>query len=368
MELVEKLSKSFWSEYFWLPHNVTWKDVEPGSKKDVVYNDYRHLLWPIPISVVIIIARYFIERYLIAPVGKYLGVKSIRSKPPAYNKLLEDAYKKSQNLIPELIKVLENQSMLTKRQIERWWRLRKAQDRQTTIVKFCESGWGLIYFSFSFSFGMILVWDKPWLLDTNHLWKDYPHQSISCGMWWLYMIMIGFYLSLMFTQFYDVRRKDFCQMFIHHVVALMLFNFSWICNLHRAALLISIVHDFGDIPLNIAKCLKYANRQKACEIVFGIFVVVWILTRLIIFPRIIYSVVIEFPRIIDTFPIYNIIISLLILLLILHLLWTYAIIQSLIKCIQVGKMDRDVRSSSDDDNYSESTETPKVKLDFQMSP
>jgi sphingoid base N-palmitoyltransferase len=46
----------------WLPPNVTWKDIEPGSREDIVYADYRHLIWPIPISLVIIVIRYVVER------------------------------------------------------------------------------------------------------------------------------------------------------------------------------------------------------------------------------------------------------------------------------------------------------------------
>lgn len=47
----------------WLPPNITWKDIEPGSRDDIVYADYRHLLWPIPISFVIILIRFTVERW-----------------------------------------------------------------------------------------------------------------------------------------------------------------------------------------------------------------------------------------------------------------------------------------------------------------
>lgn len=46
----------------WLPPNITWKDIEPGSRDDIVYADYRHLLWPIPMSFLIIILRLTVER------------------------------------------------------------------------------------------------------------------------------------------------------------------------------------------------------------------------------------------------------------------------------------------------------------------
>lgn len=46
----------------WLPPNTTWKDIEPGSRENVEHADYRHLLWPIPISFVIILLRFTVEK------------------------------------------------------------------------------------------------------------------------------------------------------------------------------------------------------------------------------------------------------------------------------------------------------------------
>lgn len=47
----------------WLPPNITWKDIEPGSSETIEYADHRHLLWPIPISFVIIVIRFTVERW-----------------------------------------------------------------------------------------------------------------------------------------------------------------------------------------------------------------------------------------------------------------------------------------------------------------
>lgn len=72
MELLKKFSNGFWNEDVWLPPNVTWKDIEPGSRDDVTYADYRHLLWPIPMSFIIIALRFVVETYWIMPVDDRL--------------------------------------------------------------------------------------------------------------------------------------------------------------------------------------------------------------------------------------------------------------------------------------------------------
>ena len=70
------------------------------------------------------------------------------------------------------------QSDFTERQIERWWRLRKAQDKPSTLVKFCENSWRCIYYTCSFVYGMIVLSDKSWFWDIKHCWFGYPHQVI----------------------------------------------------------------------------------------------------------------------------------------------------------------------------------------------
>jgi sphingoid base N-palmitoyltransferase len=158
---------------------------------------------------------------------------------------------------------------------------------------------------------------------------------------------MAFYWSLTFSQMYDNKRKDFWQMFVHHVLTLVLIALSFICNLHRVGSLVLFVHDCADIFLEAAKSLKYANLQKACDITFGIFTLTWIVTRLMLYPRIIYSTSIEAPSILPMYPVYYIFNSLLIALLVLHLIWTYMILQIVVQTIRAGQMEGDVRSSSD---------------------
>lgn len=146
---------------------------------------------------------------------------------------------------------LSKQVDLSERQIERWWRLRRAQDKPSTLVKFCENSWRCIYYTYSFVYGIIVLWNKPWLWDVNECWYGYPHQSVENDIWWYYMISMSFYWSLTATQFFDVKRKDFWQMFIHHMVTLLLMALSWVCNLHRVGSLVLVVHDCADIFLEV---------------------------------------------------------------------------------------------------------------------
>lgn len=321
-------------------------------------------------SFVIIVIRLVIERCWLSPVGKSLGIKSTKAKPPVPNKTLENAYNSSPKLNHKTLVSLSKQLDMSERQIERWWRRRRAQDKPTTLTKFCENCWRCIYYSYSFAFGMYVMWDKVWLWDIKECWYNYPHQSIHNDIWWYYMISMAFYWSLTFSQFFDIKRKDFWQMFIHHVLTLVLISLSWICNLHRVGSLVLLVHDCADILLEAAKALKYSGPQKACDATFGVFTILWLVTRLGLYPRIIYSTSMEAPEILPMYPVYYIFNSLLIALLLLHLMWTYMIIQIVIQTIKVGQMDGDVRSSSDEEitDSSENREKPLLNGNAKSSP
>ncbi|XP_063697318.1 ceramide synthase 6 [Culicoides brevitarsis] len=348
MGILNTISETFWSTDVWLPPNTTWADIAPGSRPDVQHTDYRHLVWPLPMAVAMLFIRHCLEKYWFAPVGRSLGIRSTRPKPPPLCAPLDAAYNQCTRLSHKTVVALSKQTDLSERQVERWWRRRRAQDKPTTLVKFCENSFRCVYYTYSFIFGIVVLWDKPWLWNIKECWYSYPHQSISNDVWWYYMISMAFYWSLMASQFFDVRRKDFWQMFIHHIITIALIAFSWICNLHRVGSLVLVVHDCADIFLEAAKLTKYAQYQKICDAIFAIFILVWVVTRLGMYPRIIYSSSYEATKILPMFPAYYIFNSLLLLLLVLHIGWTYLIFQIARQALRAGQMDGDVRSSSDE--------------------
>ena len=62
---------------------------------------------------------------------------------------------------------------------------------------------------------------------------------------------MSFYWALCISQFFDVKRKDFWEMFIHHVTTIALMGFSWTCNLTRVGTLVLVIHDCADIFLEV---------------------------------------------------------------------------------------------------------------------
>jgi hypothetical protein len=55
----------------------------------------------------------------------------------------------------------------------------------------------------------ISLWGKEWFWNISDCWKNYPHHTVDRDVWWYYITELSFYWGLFFSQFVDVRRKDF---------------------------------------------------------------------------------------------------------------------------------------------------------------
>lgn len=129
-------------------------------------------------------SRVFVSRYWFSPIGISLGIKNTRSKKAQLNAVLEKAYlagggKLKHRQLTGLAKQLD----WTERQVERWLRLRRSQDKPSTLTKFCENSWRCLYYFCSFVYGVVVLWDKPWFWDINMCWKNYPHQVSTPKFW-----------------------------------------------------------------------------------------------------------------------------------------------------------------------------------------
>jgi len=235
---------------------------------------------------------------------------------------------------------------MSRREIEIWRRQKILLHKPTVLDKFSETGFR---WSFYLSAHVLSVWalhSKPWVADTMACWYGYPFHSIDNEVWWHYMLEMAFYWSLTITQFTDVKRKDFWEMFLHHGATLALLGLSWTNQMHRMGSLVLMVHDFADHWMELAKLARYANFKVVCDVSFIIFMFAWT-TRLGVFPAwIIYSTSVDAAQLVPMFPVYYIFNCLLSILLVLHIIWFYYIAKIAYMSLQTGETD-DSRSDSE---------------------
>ena len=78
-------------------------------------------------------------------------------------------------------------------------------------------------------------------------------QTISRDVWWYYMTHMSIYISHIYSQLLHWERNDFVEMFIHHLVTILLMTLSWTSNTVRIGTLVLVVHDCADIFMEAAR-------------------------------------------------------------------------------------------------------------------
>lgn len=80
-------------------------------------------------------------------------------------------------------------------------------------------------------------------------------------------------------------------MLTHHFITVSLLYLSYIYNFTRIGNVILILMDVSDIILGLAKMQKYLGFTESCDITFGLFMLSWIITRHILYARVLASII-----------------------------------------------------------------------------
>lgn len=341
------MRQTFWDEKFWFPENYTWKCME-NTNPNVYKPQMSDLLVPLYLCLILCVVRTVFERVVGEVVGKLYNLKLTVRRAPQ-NSILEAAYAKNKAPEHSLVESLSKQTDLRERQVERWFRIRRNQDRTPVLKKFCESSWRCIYYAAIFVYGLYTLWDKEWLWDTRMCWIGWPEHSVTPDLYWYYMVQAGFYLALSLSLFTDVKRKDFTEMIVHHIATLGLMFFSWMNNFVRIGSLVLLVHDCADPLMEAAKMAKYIRKESLCTGFFVAFLLTWIGTRMTLYPlKIVYSTLFEATPVIGMCSVYYVYNTLLITLQILHIIWFYFILLiAKDAVIGRGQLKKDSRSSDE---------------------
>ena len=259
------------------------------------------------------------------------------------------------------------------------WAKRRNISTQKKITKFVEAMWRFVFYAIFCIYGynaLFVPETAEWITDTKKHWDGWPlyENGIinSDAIQLYYQVELGSYLhQLMWT---EVSRSDSTEMIIHHLTTILLIFLSWLTHFNRIGSSILLVHDVADIFLEAAKTFNYVSKAKdgsrkwakiICDTLFGIFAIVFFVSRLIIYPRyLVYSLVIEAPDYFGGawFGYYSYAV-LLITLQLLHIFWFWLIGVMIFKLVTTG-IDKDERSDSDDDDE-EPTAKGKASTDKQ---
>ncbi|XP_021490634.1 ceramide synthase 5 isoform X3 [Meriones unguiculatus] len=328
-----------WSERFWLPQNVSWADLE-GPGDGYGYPRARHMLSVFPLAAGVFSVRLLFERFIAKPCALRVGIEDGVLCQLESNDTLEKVFLCITKYPDEKrLEGLSKQLDWDVRRIQCWFRHRRSQGKPPTLTKFCESMWRFTFYLCVFCYGIRFLWLSPWFWDTRQCWQNYPYQPLSRELYHYYIMELAFYWSLMFSQFTDVKRKDFLIMFVHHLATIALITFSYINNMVRVGTLVMCLHDASDFLLEAAKLANYAKYQRLCDTLFVAFSAVFMVTRLGVYPLwILNTTLFESWEMIGPYPSWWLFNGLLLILQVLHVIWSYLIARVAFKALIRGKV------------------------------
>ncbi|XP_055020620.1 ceramide synthase 2-like isoform X2 [Boleophthalmus pectinirostris] len=317
------LNEWIWRSELWLPPGTRWEDLDMDLEQGQLPQP-RDLTYTVPLALAFIACRYVFERVVAVPLSRLLGVKD-RVRIRAFSQPKLEAYYKHNSRQPSQNEVLNlsKQSGLSQRKIQTWFRHRRNQDRPTNTKKFCEATWRFVFYLVSFIAGLSSLIKAPWFWDQRECWRGYPKQ-------------------------------DFKEQVIHHIATILLIGFSYCSNFVRVGTLVMLVHDSSDFLLESAKMLHYAELTCICDTLFVMFAVVFLFTRLVVFPfRVVYSTLVLSMDFFEPFFGYYFFNALLLVLQALHIFWAYLILRMVYKFAFAGKVEKDERSDEESEGEDE---------------
>lgn len=245
-------------------------------------------------------------------------------------------------------------------------RAKALRTREKEVLRFAEQGFSLIYYTCSWSLGLYIASrESYWPLNTVEYWTNYPQSQLEPLFKFYYLASCAFYIQQLFVLHVEARRSDHWQMFSHHVITIALIAGSYVYSYHRVGNAILCLMDPSDIALNVAKMLKYAGWQTTCDLAFGLFMVSWLVTRHILYMRVVWSCIYDARKVMTfrpsdraignyfTHTSYLTLIVLLCALQIILLMWFYMICRVAYRVVtKAGAVDSrsDAESSYEDDD------------------
>ncbi|CAJ0610039.1 unnamed protein product [Cylicocyclus nassatus] len=312
----------FWDEYIWLGENTSWTDM---ANANISYPQVTDLRYTVVFGFALLITRVLLESFVFLPIG-WIG--GWISSP----------------LLPQI-----------------WSHIFGGFAGRSKFKRVAACAWRLCFYVCVWTAGLVVLMREPQLMDVTECWRGWPHHNITNAVWWYYILEASFYWALLIgTLCIDVRRADFLQMLVHHVIAILLLYISWSANMVRVGTLILFTHDAADILLEAMRMARYAMWLKLRDIIFLIFFTVWTATRLVYYPFwILRSVLFDAPELLQ--PSYRwtslwqrplapkLVLMLLSSLFVFHVFWTYVIMKATHKSVRNKKLGIREESDSEDD-------------------
>jgi len=179
---------------------------------------------------------------------------------------------------------------------------REKTTRYNRARKFVSSLLELVIYTAFFVVGAILLAQQTWIWPSSEWWADSPSSEMPTELAFIYIAYASRYMCQFTFVFLDPRKSDFVEMQAHHTVTVSLVCLSYAYRMVRIGVLIMVVFDFADPFLHVAKLVTYCKEASpptsrtrrvlatVADIFFALFALAFLLTRIVLFSYLVYSV------------------------------------------------------------------------------
>ncbi|KAF0686249.1 Aste57867_21954 [Aphanomyces stellatus] len=166
--------------------------------------------------------------------------------------------------------------------------------KEVTMKKFTDQSWQLVIHASMTILELMVVHGEPWWDDTTTLWNkasptcEFPEQKFITQV--LYVTQLAIWIYTAFScKFLEEVRKDYLIMMAHHVVTIALVTWSFAMNYLQGGVLVLLLHDASDVPLDLLKMANYLKLEDRrgwyiTEVLFAFMLGVWFYCRVYLFP------------------------------------------------------------------------------------
>jgi len=150
-------------------------------------------------------------------------------------------------------------------------------------------------------FGLAVFPFEPWFSWTSlsGVWGDYFAQRQSAGVKWYYFAQCAASVCALAFHFFEEKKKDHWMMLFHHFAAIFLITGSWHCGASRMGCMILFSRELSDVCIHATKvCTMLGPGYGTPALIFFVaLLVTWVPLRLVLYPLLIRS------GVVDTLPI-----------------------------------------------------------------
>lgn len=209
--------------------------------------------------------------------------------------------------------------------------------------------------------GHAIVWRQPWAWPAQPggsaaWWRGYD--ALDRGRpahQWMDPWFAAFYLwyaarycaALVRVVWLEPRRRDHRLMVAHHILTVAVVLISYWGGLNRVGAVVMVLFDPADVPLHLAKVCRYLGWQGPADLLFALFAVSFLVSRIGLFSYVCWSAHVESARYLR--PGWDVVAgwSILYAILAINVAWGWMVVRVVLR-VASGAGAADDRSDSDE--------------------